>query len=60
MSSIRTTFRARQQHGNGRSKLGSHSRTNTASAVQMACIVGFRVAAFLCGTVKAVSSAGTA
>jgi len=30
---------------------------NTASVVPMACIVGFRAAAFLCGTVKAVSSA---
>jgi PAS domain-containing protein len=38
---------ARRQRGNGRSKLGSRSRTNTASLVPMACIVGFRVAAFL-------------
>src|SRR5260370_267077 len=60
MSSIRTTSHARQPHGNGRSKLDSHSRKNTASAVPTVCIVGFRVAAFLCETVKAVLSAGTA
>jgi len=42
MSSIRTTLRARGNSLKRVVELGSRSRTNTASAVPMACIVGFQ------------------